>query len=525
MQFVDNRYGPFVFHAPAGEVVSPDLVVMVTDVPQFDVRVGLYVDQAGLGVLATVFKGMDQRLGEGASVFLALSRSAAVQAADAVESCADPVGFLFDTRRPASPMFDLTKYSLRGVDAWVPDDAVDTKAAGLDIASSKPRVLVVEPDSSRLKDFWFVLSGAPEWEATFVSSGAAAVEALENLEYQVVAVACSVDEGQIRPFLEVLESRFPELSRIVIGDGTEATLAAAVPNAQQWTPADAVPIAETVRRATALQRIMRDSQISDAVGQMGDLPVLPTTYARICRAMADSRVGIAAVGPIVEADVGLAGRVLKLVNSAFFALPRKVGGISQAVGLLGLRRLRDLVLMLEVFDQLQPLVEGFSMPVLQVRSLGVAGAATSILQGHPQADDVFTAGILHDIGRLMLTARAPELYTRVLRRVGKTGGVLIHEEVEVMGVNHNTVAGFLLADWGLPASIVEAVLHRESPDAAAAREFGLVGALHVATALADEFGPPLPGGQVTLDLEYLRAVGVLDQVGAWRGLVRSQFGG
>jgi putative nucleotidyltransferase with HDIG domain len=194
-----------------------------------------------------------------------------------------------------------------------------------------------------------------------------------------------------------------------------------------------------------------------------NLPTIPAVLAKILQ-LSDS---IDANGKdlivVIEKDQALTGKMLRLANSAFFGQSRRVATIPRAVMLLGFSTVRNLALGVKVWDALG---SGISRPRLEeLWSHSVAAAlaakmlAVKLRVGDP--DETFTAGLLHDVGRLVLAIRFKEEYWKAVGGPDESGTIEVQER-ETFGVDHAEVGGWMLEAWSLPPGIVEAVRSHHS---------------------------------------------------------------
>lgn len=201
--------------------------------------------------------------------------------------------------------------------------------------------------------------------------------------------------------------------------------------------------------------------MEELAASLGTLPSVPQTYQALCAEL-ERASSMASIARVLERDVAVSSRLLQVVNSALYALPRKVGSLAQALGLLGLKAVRDLVLAIEVFDGLgQTSVPGFSLEALQAES-HTRGSLARALAPSALRDHAYTAGLMGDIGRMVLLARAPDRYV-ACTYLTQTGMPLDEAEAEVFGVPSRALGAFLLSTWGLPEEVVQAVGRPASP--------------------------------------------------------------
>ncbi|HVU00766.1 MAG TPA: response regulator [Polyangiaceae bacterium] len=367
------------------------------------------------------------------------------------------------------------------------------------------------------------------WTLVTATDAQAALRAIEERSVDVVISDMNMESMSGATLLGAVQQRRPDIVRIILsGNGDPKHAFRAVPFAHQFLakPIDVDVLKWTIRRACGLRSLLTNSAIRAAVGSSNELPAAPSTYLRLKQILRDPDVSINEVAQVVERDVGIAARVLQLVSSAFFGLPRRVKTLSDAVSYLGIDTLRTLVLALEIVRMFREggSVRGFSLEALQRHSFVTAKLARGFADAYA-ADDAYVAGMLHSVGKLVLAERVPARYTEVLDRTAAERARLSDVEREVLGASHADVGGYLLGLWGLPQRVVEAVTEYQAPWRLDPTRLGIAGAVHVASILADHPDAPLhtggadvPPGQ--LSAEYLDRAGVLGTLGTWRALAR-----
>jgi len=249
--------------------------------------------------------------------------------------------------------------------------------------------------------------------------------------------------------------------RIAIGETqlSESTLRA-LKIAHRVVPEDIGPneFVEALRRALLLRDIVSPAPLRKLLGEVGPLPAVPRVYAELTRRLEDPSVSVFELSELVAEDATLAAQVLRMSNSAYFGRDRAVTRLVDAAARVGTRLLRSLVLGAELYGGF-PMPRGFAprLEELQKHAALVARIASSLEPRAPWMDDAFAAGLLHDLGKLVLMSRRTELYLAIEREAADSGRELHEVEVERLGANHGTVGACLLGMWGLPSVILEAV--------------------------------------------------------------------
>jgi putative nucleotidyltransferase with HDIG domain len=270
--------------------------------------------------------------------------------------------------------------------------------------------------------------------------------------------------------------------------------------------------------------------LANLVGSVKDLPVLPRTYMALRQKLAEPDAAIRDVVNIVERDVAISAKVLQLVNSAFFGLPREVSSVKTAVGFLGIDTLQNLVLSAGVFSSFDQLAKlpGFSCEELQAHSQLTAKIAGQIPASAHVRGIAVVAGMLHDVGKLVLATRTPEHFKRALKGAETEGRPLHAVETELMGVSHAEVGAYLLGIWGLPSPVVEAVAHHHHPARVPQDFLDAVGIVYISNILAHQVAGRAPApessSQPEIDPEYLDRISVSEPFPSWQEMAKASVG-
>lgn len=193
------------------------------------------------------------------------------------------------------------------------------------------------------------------------------------------------------------------------------------------------------------------------------LPTVPSVVVKLIDAAGADDSGLQEIGRLIQSDHSLAARVLKVANSPSFGFPGKVATVERATTLLGLDLVRSLALSMaapQLFRRLEG-TQGFTLTEFWHHSLSCALASELLARqaGFPQPAEAFVAGLLHDLGKLLLYRWDPEAYERILLKAQEERKPLHRVEEEELGLTHAEAGGLLLEDWSFPPLLVEAVLH------------------------------------------------------------------
>jgi HD-like signal output (HDOD) protein len=398
----------------------------------------------------------------------------------------------------------------------------------------KRRVLFVDDEPAVLEGLRNLLHRQRrKWEMEFVGSGAAALECFERAPFDVIVSDMRMPRMDGSELLKRVMDGYPNTVRIVLSGHAELEAALrAVPVAHQFLtkPCKAEVLESTVERACNLYELVGDDAVRRVIGGIERLPPVPSTYAELTRVLANSEAGVDDAARVIKQDVSMTAKLLQLVNSAFFTTGGEVSTIEAAVMRLGFQTIKGLVLTVEVFvEHPGEQVDGITVESLRDHGVLAGEIARGIVDGAQQADDAFTAGMLHDIGKLLLLAKLPDHLRQALDLARRESLAQYVAEQRLFGVTHAEIGAYLLALWGLPYPIVEAVANHHTPSRVESADAGVLLAVHVANGLAHEIESGATADRAAdleqcplIDRDYLARVGAAERLDDWRARVREE---
>jgi putative nucleotidyltransferase with HDIG domain len=321
------------------------------------------------------------------------------------------------------------------------------------------RILFVDDEANVLDGLRVLLrKHRRDWEMEFAQGGDHALAILDENAFDVVVTDLRMPKVDGLTLLKHLRAHHPQTMRIVLSGAPERTSALAVVQYAHQSltkPCRLGELESVLTRAFMLGDLVADPDVRSVIGRIGELPPLPRTYARLVRVLDDENSGMADVAAVIASDIAVSAKILQLANSAFFGNGRAVSTVMQAIPMLGLEALKSLTLSTALFDAhgLAPRVRVFA-ELLHEHSSLIAGLASD-LADESHRRDAFAAGMLHDVGRLVLASTMPEEMegsTSVARRV--TPDATPHPMTR-----HAKVGAYLLGLWGLPPMVIDAVAH------------------------------------------------------------------
>jgi len=283
--------------------------------------------------------------------------------------------------------------------------------------------------------------------------------------------------------------------------------------------ADAAGLVGILQRTERLRDWMADPAIKKLLPLVRKLPTAPELHRRVTEELQSANGSMIVVAGLISQDPVMSAKILQVVNSAFFGMGHEVSDTADAAMALGAERIRSLILLAGVFSQYDcSKCPGFSPEPVWGHSVQVGILARSIAFAETKnvrtAEAAFTAGLLHDIGKLVLAGNLPDMYGNV-RRLQASKNILEREaELMVLGITHAQLGACLLASWGLPLPILEAIAWHHEPERSTATGFSLLAAVHVANVFVQE--NDAGGAQDRIRVEYLLKAGLGNCGSRWR---------
>jgi HD-like signal output (HDOD) protein len=361
------------------------------------------------------------------------------------------------------------------------------------------------------------------WGFQFVPDAAQAVAALHEEFHAIIIQAAVAAESTVAEALKKVPAKTVRVVLCDTSDRSEVarwSVTGANPVSQST---DASNLAATINRTARVQEWMTDAGIKKLLALCKKLPAMPKLYSQVSKELSSPNGSIDVVAQLIAQDPVMTAKILQVVNSAFFALGRQVSEPADAVMFLGAERTRSLILLAGVFTQFDGVgCPGFMPEPIWNHSLQVGALARTITMAETKnaklAEAAFTAGLVHDMGKLILAANVPAMCNSI-GQLHKSKQLTQREaETQVLGTTHAELAACLLGSWGLPLPVLEAVAWHHHPTRSPDKGFTLLTAVHAANVFAYEVGcgsgtAALPE---TFDHPYLLQIGLGDNRNDWR---------
>lgn len=198
------------------------------------------------------------------------------------------------------------------------------------------------------------------------------------------------------------------------------------------------------------------------------IPTLPTVVDKITRLLQNPQTSAEEIGRAITTDQALASKVLKLVNSAFYGFPGRISTITHAVVILGFSTVKNIVLTASIFDAFkkkQIASSRFDIDTFWFHSVACGAASQALAKyiGVSEKEECFIAGLIHDIGKIIMCQYLPEEFSEAFGRAQTEGVLLYDAEKALFSDTHQEIGGMLSESWNLPHSLQNAVKYHHMP--------------------------------------------------------------
>jgi len=336
------------------------------------------------------------------------------------------------------------------------------------------------------------------WDTRFLASADAALIELSKHSYDVIVCELRLAGMGGVALLRRVAELYPRTVRIVLTSRPDEAAALDTINvAHQFLakPCAAEIVHRIIARTEALTQLLPDRKLQTLVGQTRSLACAPDLQRKLTELIErrDDDDTSAALTRLIAADPGLTSKLLQIAGSAFFASSASVVDVETAVVRLGIGTVKQLVRSLSV-----PPARNAAMPTLstlnaiqsaQRRSLAIAKVAAAMARLPEDASTAYLAGLLCDVGQLVLVHAAPERVYLSQSEAAQRGLPEHEAERATWGVTHAELGAYLLGLWGLPFQIVEAVAHHHEPSRHAEDRAGLTQLVWLASCIVDGVEP------------------------------------
>lgn len=390
-------------------------------------------------------------------------------------------------------------------------------------APAKTGVLFVDDEPSMLRVLKMSLRPmANSWDINFANSGEEALALCEKRSFDVVVTDMRMPGMNGAQLLNHVVRRHPQAARIVLSgysDLSEVVNCIGLTHQFLEKPCSLDDLKACVSRAADAKNALPNENLRKIIGSLKSLPSLPEIYLEMVEALQAPNTSTQRIAEIASKDPAISAKLLQLCNSAFFGISRKVSSVAEAVQLLGVGIIQSLAMAVPIFSSFsRAKCPAFPIDRVWDHSLETAVIARRIadqtLNDELLSEQAFCAGLLHDVGKVILADNLSETYGILAKERRESRLNNLELERKHFHAAHPEVGGYLLAIWGLPVPLVEAVANHHQPEHCGAKELTLAGIIHLANIL--QHRPRPAEASAPLNGDYVKALALEAKFQAWQ---------
>ena len=366
-----------------------------------------------------------------------------------------------------------------------------------------------------------------QWEVFFASNATQALDLMSQQTIDLIVTDILMPNMRGDQLLKKVSSDYPGTVRMILsGYADEETLKSGLEVAHQYLskPCSAEMLREAISQVFKIQACVNNPRIIASVGDPNQLPSLPKIYHELNSAIANENTTASDIAKIFSQDMVLSAKLLHLINSPYFGLNRKISNLTDAVNLIGVKKLNNLVVSVHVktaFPVSDPTMMRY-MEYLWQDAARVAELARLIALSENQQEDrpdqAYLSGLLHNLGLLIFLSRGGNKLKTLLELLNKTETNAADLETAIFGFTRSEAAAYVLSLWKIPPRIIEAILLQNSPNDTDYEGINALTALHVAASLLKPTA--MPGIDklfaMAIDEAYLQRIDRLERLPDWQ---------
>ncbi len=385
------------------------------------------------------------------------------------------------------------------------------------------RILIIDEDPQALQNYRDALAPkATQWTIDYAATVDQGLQAAQDGKPDIVIAALSTSDGHGADILARFEEIAPDAQRFITASETDKPkLESTFGSSFQFlpSPCPAPRLITEIQRCVAIDTWLGNDRIKQLVAKMGEFPSLPPIYLKVVNALNSRHADTETISQAIAGDLAISAKVLQTVNSSFYGFDEKIANIAEAINILGTECVKNLVLAIQVFNNIGRSADQKAITdELWHHSMSVAVAARRIVsyesKDEKAAEEAYTAGLMHDIGKLILLNTVPEQYAEARALANEKAIPQTDAEDQIIGCNHAETGAYVLARWGMPANLTEAVALHHDPVNSFGKSFSTLAAVHIANAIVHHRqNPDHPGAHPSQ--EFLVEIGKSDSWEDW----------
>ncbi len=369
---------------------------------------------------------------------------------------------------------------------------------------------------------------------SFANSGMRALELAETTIFDIIVSDMRMPGMDGAELLQQFSVQYPDCIRILLsGHSDESLIVKSIPYTHQFLskPCDNEILIKRITTALAYRDSVGAFDVRGFVSNIKALPTMPSLYSQLVKMLEQDEATVEKVGDIIKQDPAMSAKLLQLVNSAFFGIGRKCADPSQAAVLLGIDTIKNLVLAIGIFSQFKRVklsVGEFSVDALYNHCIHAAQTCKLIAEAErvdrEMKDLCYLAGMLHDMGKLILVQEMPEQYDKFYRSMRDENLSIVDAERAAFGVDHGKVGAYLLGLWSLPEPVVQATAFHHDLDKIPHHKFSPLICVHVADSLVSAYSDDIAVIHSPIQEKFLKECGLGERLKVWRDIYQDQMG-
>lgn len=390
----------------------------------------------------------------------------------------------------------------------------------------KRHILLVDEDKLVLKALNRSLRTIKDqWDISHSQTPRQALKLLDRTAIDVLITEVRLTNADSERFLREFLRKQPHAARIVLTGYTNPNAIfkyAGLAHQLLAKPWDNQTLIETILRANLISDLLADPHLKRTLNLIENFPVIPSVFIELTEKLKSSETSLQDVGEIIIRDPALTIKLLQIVNSPYYGLPVAVAEPRKAVSLLGLDIIKGFVLTSGLFQRYEKhRLKNLAVDELWRHSMETANIVRHIAKQEQLQKDVaetsYIASLLHDIGKIIIAEHFPDEFNEVCLNSRADNIPLWKAEQSVLGATHAEIGAYLLGLWGLPMTVINAVLEHHQPRMQEHSEIDQTALLHVANAFererrhrqGEETGP------MDINADYIRHLDIHQNVETW----------
>ncbi len=391
-------------------------------------------------------------------------------------------------------------------------------------------LLIIDPDAEAIESYQKAL--APKeasWTALYATTAEEGLKLAANDTPDIIVAALSLNDGLgLKVLSQAIDSSPLSHAFIAAQELERPQLAAAFEGGCRYLPrpCTADRLISEFQRCLAIDSWLQSPVVKEIVSSRQEFESLPAQHHQIVTGLNSPDTSIDDIAEAIANDLALSAKILETANSSFYGFDQSVADIKQAISLLGLSTTRNIVLAVHIFSQVGQDSEHQSLiKEIWHHSIAVAGAARRIClhetNDQKAAEEAYSAGLLHDIGKLILLGVVPDDYIEAQRLSREESLSPWQTEYKVIGCDHAEVGAYLLAKWGLPNALSEAAALHHRPANSCRGTFSTLAAVHAANAIVRKRRNP-QHADATPITNFLIEIGKSEQWADWEAIAKGE---